>query len=248
VVGHGVTVSGRSRDGLVEAIERGNPDMNAPDAGWMLGVQWHPEETAADDPAQQRLFDAVATMARFRGQVRHGGGSREYRVVDPDPSWPAAFDAEAAQLRAALPADLIVDIDHVGSTSVGGLAAKPVIDMQLSVTSMAPVERYRRPLLALGYGHDLDPWNDDHEFFSRKSGDRYEGVNLHVCPTGSRWERRHLAFRDWLRKHPEDAGAYERLKRDLADRYPRDVYGYTLGKSAFIEGIEARALAPASSA
>jgi putative glutamine amidotransferase len=242
-VGEGVDVSGRSPDGLVEAIERGVLDMNAPDAGWMLGVQWHPEETAADDPAQQRLFEALVLLARFTGQVPHGGGSREYRVVDPDPGWPAVFEAEAERLRAALPPDLVVSIDHVGSTSVPGLAAKPVIDMELAVTSMVPVDAYRAPLLALGYAHDIDPWNDDHEFFSRKSADRYEGVNLHVCEAGSRWERRHLAFRDWLRSHPEDAAAYGRLKRELADAHPRDIVAYLDGKTEFIERLTDRAVA-----
>jgi putative glutamine amidotransferase len=69
VVGNGVTVSGRSPDGLAEAIERGSLDANGAAAGWMLGVQWHPEETAAIDPLQQRLFDTVAAMANARGQA-----------------------------------------------------------------------------------------------------------------------------------------------------------------------------------
>jgi putative glutamine amidotransferase len=242
-VGEGVDVSGRSPDGLVEAIERGILDMNAPDAGWMLGVQWHPEETAAEDPAQQRLFDALSLLARWRGQIRHGGGSREYRVAEPDPDWPERFEAEAGRIRAAVPADLVVSIDHVGSTSVAGLAAKPVIDIEMAVTSMVPVERYRDPLLALGYGHNLDPWNDDHEFFAIKEVDPYGGVNLHVCKSGSRWEQRHLAFRDWLRAHPDDAAAYGRLKRELADAHPRDIVAYLDGKTDFIERLTDRAVA-----
>ena len=241
--GAGVTVSGRSSDGLVEAIERGVLDMNAPDAGWMVGVQWHPEDTAVDDPAQQRLFDAISLMGRFRGQVRHGGGSREYRVVDPDPRWPEAFDAAAAELRAALPDDLVVRIDHVGSTSVAGLPAKPVIDIQVSLASLIPVDAYRDPLLALGYSHDLDPWNDDHEYFSRESRDSHEGVHVHVCLSGSRWERRHLAFRDRLRAHPDDAAAYGRLKRELAAAHPRDIVSYLDGKTGFIERLTDEATA-----
>jgi GrpB-like predicted nucleotidyltransferase (UPF0157 family) len=108
---------------------------------------------------------------------------------------------------------------------------------------MIPIHRYLEPLLALGYGHNLDPWNDDHEFFSRKSADRYEGVNLHVCESGSVWERRHLAFRDWLRAHPDDAEAYGRLKTELAQAHPRDIVAYLDGKTAFIEGLTDRAVA-----
>jgi GrpB-like predicted nucleotidyltransferase (UPF0157 family) len=63
-----------------------------------------------------------------------------------------------------------------------------------------------------------------------------------VCGQGSEWEQRHLAFRDWLRDHPDDAAAYERLKRDLAERHPRDTYTYTDAKTEFIREVEARAI------
>jgi putative glutamine amidotransferase len=241
-VGDDLSISGRSADGLVEAIERGVLDLNAPDAGWMVGVQWHPEETAVSDPAQQRLFDAIAQLGRFRGQVQHGGGSRPYVVADADPTWAAAFEEEADRIRNALPHDLLVRVDHVGSTSVPELPAKPVIDIQVSLASMIPVAPYRDALVDLGYEHALDPWDDDHEFFSRNDGPRYEGVNVHVCEEGSRWERRHLAFRDWLRTHPDDAQAYGRLKRALADAHPRDIVAYLDGKTRFIEDLTDRAV------
>jgi putative glutamine amidotransferase len=247
-VGDGLTITGRSPDGLVEAIERGTLDMNAPDAGWILGVQWHPEETAATDPAQQRLFDALCQLARFHGRVRHGPGSRPYEVVDPDPSWPDAFARERAMLEAALPADLVVRIDHIGSTGVPGLPAKPVIDVQLSVASMIPVERYRDPLVALGFEHAVDGWNDDHEFFSRLATDRMDGVHVHVCEAGSPWELRHLEFRDYLRANPSEAVAYGELKRRLAATHPRNINAYLDGKSAFIGSIAERALAEGSGA
>jgi GrpB-like predicted nucleotidyltransferase (UPF0157 family) len=127
----------------------------------------------------------------------------------------------------------------VGSTSVPGLAAKPVVDIQVSVRSMVPRIAYIDPLVRLGYRWVLDPWTDEHEYFSRdENGERV--FQIHVCPTGSEWERRHLAFRDWLRDHPEDAAAYERLKRELAERHPRDLYAYIEGKTPFIREIESR--------
>jgi putative glutamine amidotransferase len=235
-VGDGLVATGWSPDGLVEAIERVVPDQQDEFATWMLGVQWHPEETAATDPAQQRLFDALALLARLRGtRARPGeqqGRGRALVIAEPDPSWPERFDEEATAIRAAL-GDRAIRIEHVGSTSVPGLAAKPVIDIQVSVASMAPFENYAGPLAAAGFRHVLDPWSDEHEFFSREEGES-RSVNLHVCNVGSTWERRHLAFRDHLRTHPEDVRAYEDLKRRLVATHVRDPYTYTYEKGGFI--------------
>jgi putative glutamine amidotransferase len=249
-LGEGLEVSGRTEDGLVEAIERTVPDPEDPNATWMLGVQWHPEETAERDPAQQALFEALTLLGGHRGaRARVGqteGRTRAYAIETYDPAWPARFDDEAGRLRAAL-GDRAVRIDHVGSTAVPGLAGKPVVDIQVSVASMAPRSNYLEPLRALGYRWAIDPWPSDHEFFSRdENGDR--AYHVHVCAAGGRWERRHLVFRDWLRSHPDDAAAYERRKRELADRHPRDTYGYTDGKTDFIRAIESRALGERRSA
>jgi len=245
-VGDGLTVTGQSPDGLVEAIERGLLDMNAPDAGWMLGVQWHPEETAATDPAQQSLFDALALLAGWRGRrAKPGeteGRSRPYRIAEPDPGWAIAYEHEAARIAAAFPADAAVRHEHIGSTSVPGLPAKPIIDVSLALASLIPRDTYAEPLRSLGYDHQLDPWNDDHEYFSRENDNR-EGFHIHVCLADGAFETRHLAFLDWLRTHPDDAAAYARLKRDLAEAHPRDIVSYVEGKTDFIAAIEARALA-----
>lgn len=249
-IGDGLVVTGRSGDGLVEAIERAVPDPQDPTAPWMLGVQWHPEETAEGDPVQQALFDALALVARIRGaRARRGereGRTRSYSVQDPDPSWPMHFEEEAARIRSSL-GDQLVRIDHVGSTAVPGLGAKPIVDIQASVRSMVPRTNYVEPLRGLGYRWALDPWSDEHEYFSRDDGGE-RAFQVHVCLAGGDWERRHLAFRDWLRDHAEDAAAYERLKRDLADRHPRDIFTYVDAKTDFIREIEARALSEARSA
>ena len=94
----------------------------------------------------------------------------------------------------------------------------------------------------LGYRHVLDPIRPDREYFSRDvDGERR--FQIHVCVAGSEWEVRHLAFRDWLREHPDDAAAYAELKRRLADEHPRDIMAYVDGKTDFITAIEAKALA-----
>jgi putative glutamine amidotransferase len=244
-VGDGIVATAHSSDGLIESIERGVNDPDDVDATWMVGVQWHPEDTADKDPAQQSLFDALALLARLRGSRakpgEHLGRSREYYIADADPSWPASFEVEATRIREALGA-VAVRVDHVGSTSVPGLAAKPIIDIQASVSSMVPRDAYVEPLRSLGYRWVLDPWSDEHEYFSRDElGHRFS--QIHVCQTGGKWERRHLAFRDWLRDHPEDAAEYAELKHRLADQHPNDLMAYVDAKTEFIRSIEGRALA-----
>ncbi len=245
-VGDGLRVTGRSPDGLVEAIELAVDGPNPTLEPWIVGVQWHPEETADTDPAQQSLFDALVLLARLRGTRAKPGESvgrgRDYRIVEPDPAWADRFEVEAARIVAALPPNLVARIDHVGSTSVPDLAAKPTIDIQLSLTAMVPRDAYVEPIRALGYRWVLDPWDVDHEYFSLDvEGER--AFQVHVCAAGSTWERRHLVFRDWLRAHPDDAAAYEELKRGLAAAHPNDTLSYTDAKTAFITGIVAEATA-----
>jgi GrpB-like predicted nucleotidyltransferase (UPF0157 family) len=217
---------------------------------WMVGVQWHPEDTAEHDPAQGALFDALALLARVRGSKgKHGGPgkTRDYALVRSDPTWPRSFEEEAARIADAL-GDQVVRIDHVGSTSVPGLDAKPIIDIQVSLRSLEPRSAYAPSLRALGYRTLLDPTSPDHEYASREGEGSRRGFHVHLCPAGSAWERRHLAFRDWLRAHPDDAAAYAALKRELASAHPNDVFTYTDEKGGFIRSIESKALTPASSA
>ena len=251
-VAEGLVVSGRSPDGLVEAIELPGADGNDVEhTTWMVGVQWHPEETATEDRDQQVLFDAFVSTARWRGKrAREGeaeGRGSEYGVVEPDPSWPARFDAESARIVAALPEDLVARIDHIGSTSIPGLPAKPVVDIQLSVTAMVPRDAYLDPLEALGYRWAPDGFDDTHEFLSIDEGGGRRSVNLHVTQAGSDWERRHLAFRDALRADAGTAAEYAALKRRLAEEHPRDIVRYVQGKSDFILAVERRAAPSADS-
>jgi GrpB-like predicted nucleotidyltransferase (UPF0157 family) len=210
----------------------------------MVGVQWHPEDTAETDPAQQALFNAVAGLARLQGsRAKPGareGRSREYRIAEPDPAWPRLFEAEAARIRDAL-GESAVRLDHIGSTSVPGLAAKAVIDIQVSLDSLEPRDAYVPALATLGYRHTGDPFRPDHEYFTKdlEFGRAYQ---IHVCRTGSDWERRHLAFRDHLRSHPQEAAAYGQLKRKLAAEHPRDIMSYVDGKRAFISAVDVEAL------
>jgi GrpB-like predicted nucleotidyltransferase (UPF0157 family) len=159
-------------------------------------------------------------------------------LAEHDPDWSAAFEAEAGRIAAALDG-VALRIEHVGSTAVAGLAAKPVIDIQVSVADPAALDAYRPPLEALGYTFTTVPL----PYFHRPSQWPHTH-HLHVRRAGSPEESGPLAFRDWLRRHPGDRAAYETLKRGLArDADADSVSGrarYSDAKTAFIRAIGRR--------
>ena len=167
-----------------------------------------------------------------------------FEIVPYDPAWAAAFEAEAARLRVALGA-VAVRIDHHGSTSVPGLAAKPIIDIQISVATLRPMATYADPLVSLGYVHLPDPDDAVCPFFHRPA-EWPHTHHVHVVEAGGVEERRTLAFRDYLRAHPNVAAEYERLKHAIAARLsPRDAEAreaYARAKSEFIQRVVAIAL------
>ena len=162
-------------------------------------------------------------------------------IVAYDPGWPAAFDAEARRLRAAL-GELALRIDHNGSTAVPGLAAKPIIDIQISVAALQPLSAYGDCLAAIGYVHVPHPDDSFCPFFYRPAGWPHTH-HVHVVERGGPEERRTLAFRDFLRDHPVSAREYGDLKRTLAAQFsgsdPEAQEAYARAKSAFIERIVA---------
>jgi len=166
-------------------------------------------------------------------------------VVRYDPGWPAAFEAEAIGLRAAL-GTLALRIDHHGSTSIPGLGAKPIIDIQISVAALQPIAEYEARLRAIGYVHV--PHADDSfcPFFHRPRQWPHSH-HVHVVQAGGAEERRTLAFRDYLRDHGSAAREYEELKRHLALRFAATDHdsreAYARAKTDFIERVVAMAIA-----
>jgi len=165
-------------------------------------------------------------------------------IVPYDPTWPEMFEAEAARIRKAL-GDLACRVDHVGSTGVPGLGAKPVIDIQVSVRQLRPMTTYMIPLHDLGYTHSPHPDDVDYPFFHRPA-EWPHTHHIHVCQQGSVEERRHLAFRDSLRGHPAVAADYCAVKLSVASHFDADSFesrnAYADAKCSFIEPIVRRAL------
>jgi GrpB-like predicted nucleotidyltransferase (UPF0157 family) len=161
-----------------------------------------------------------------------------------DPSWPAQYAAEATKIRTALGAAVLV-LEHVGSTSIPGIAAKPIIDIVLGVADSADEAAYVPALAAQGYRlHIREP--DWHEHRLLKGTDPF--VNLHIFTAGSPEVTRMVAFRDHCRSHSEERDLYLATKRKLAARTWRYVQHYANAKAEVVEAIIARALAERSPA
>lgn len=157
-------------------------------------------------------------------------------VVDYDPEWPERFQSWRKRLDAALGGEAM-RIDHVGSTAVPGLAAKPIIDIQVSLPDIANESRYVPAIEEIGVA--LRSRDGEHRYF-RPPPERPRDVQIHVCDIDGDWERDHLRFRDHLRSHNQDREAYAALKRQLARRFPQDRLAYTEGKSEFIAEVLSR--------
>jgi GrpB-like predicted nucleotidyltransferase (UPF0157 family) len=167
-------------------------------------------------------------------------------IVPYDPGWPAMFVAEAASIQDSMAA-LALRIEHVGSTAVPGLAAKPVVDIQISVSSLERLSIYLEPLARVGYTH-LPFGEVDRVYpFFRKPDQWPSTHHIHLCVLGSDHERRHLAFRDYLRDHPAIADEYVQLKRTLAAANQGATLesreAYSLSKTSFVSAVVQRALA-----
>ncbi len=158
-------------------------------------------------------------------------------LVDYDPDWPDRYTDWERDIRTAL--GLVAHrIEHVGSTSVPGLAAKPVIDVQISVEDLAAEERYVPQLEDLGLR--LRSRDDEHRFFRPADGAPRD-VHVHVCEAGSTWEHDHLLFRDHLRTHPDACAAYLTAKQAAAARWTDDRLAYTDAKTGIVLQILAEA-------
>jgi GrpB-like predicted nucleotidyltransferase (UPF0157 family) len=152
-------------------------------------------------------------------------------VADYDSSWPLTFAALQLPIWEAL-RGIALSVEHVGSTSVPGLAAKPIIDIDAIVPSRADMPAAIGRLSALGYVHCGNLGLEDREAFENPAG--LAPHHLYACVQGSVALVNHLALRDCLRRDPSAAAAYGQLKKQLAEQFPTDVEGYMSGKTEFL--------------
>ena len=154
-------------------------------------------------------------------------------VVDYDLGWPAVFETLRSSIWSVV-ADVASSIEHVGSTSVPGLAAKPVIDMDIVVPRQHLTTAIAR-LTTLGYEHQGDLGIPEREAFRRPLGSPLH--HLYLCPMGSPALANHIAVRDYLRTNPSAVKAYGDLKKRLAIQYSQDIDGYIEAKTEFLVEI-----------
>ena len=184
------------------------------------------------DDARQAELDS----AWIEGAPRHDA---PIHLALYDAGWPGLYEREAVRIRAALGARVRL-LEHVGSTSVPGLSAKPVIDIVLAVPDSADEDAYVPDMVASGYRLTIrEPDWFEHRLF--KGPDT--NVNLHTFTEGSPEIRRMIAFRDRLRSHPDELAEYLATKQALAGRTWAFVQDYADAKGAVVEGIIARAIA-----
>lgn len=164
------------------------------------------------------------------------GGRRPVTIVlaEPDPSWPERFEDARRRLAGAL-GGVARGIEHVGSTAVTGLAAKPIVDVLVEVDDPDD-DAAHQPALE-GIGLVLRVREPGHRMYRSPEGD----LHVHLWRAGSEDVRRHVVFRDWLRRHPDDRDRYAAVKRGLADRQWPDMNYYAEAKSDVIADIMARA-------
>lgn len=164
-------------------------------------------------------------------------------IVEYRPEWPAQAEAEMAAIRAALGFRLRA-IEHMGSTSVPGLAAKPIVDLMAGLQSLEDASACVPLMESLGYRYrpDLEADMPERRYFSKDIGG-VRAFQVHMVELDGEFWRRHLVFRDALRADPALAAEYAALKRRLAAQYGTDRVGYTEAKTDFIQAVEARGAA-----
>ena len=214
------------------------PGVNVIDLYALVG---HPRGLEAHELliAERKGLCARAFPATIQGfEVTPGSDRPELEPIEIAPydeRWPQLFAAWNSRLAEAL-GDTARHIDHVGSTAVPGLPAKPTIDIQISVDDLEDESRYVPSIEALGV--QLRSRDREHRFFRPLSG-LPRDVHIHVCPAGSEWERRHLLFRDRLRTDAHAREAYTRAKLSAAARWRDDRIAYTEAKDHQIRELMA---------
>ncbi len=169
----------------------------------------------------------------------------QVHIVAYDTGWPARFGEERDRIERVI-GRWLVGIEHVGSTAVPGLDAKPVIDVMPGLSSMLDADLCVEPLVSLGYSYWEEGAEPHHRLFAKFVDDGWTARthNLHLVEAGGWYWRERLLFRDYLRDHAETAREYARLKHELARRHMDDREAYTAAKKRFVTSVVEKARKP----
>ncbi len=162
---------------------------------------------------------------------------KNIEVVPYNLQWPELFVSEAELIQHALGNNCIT-IHHIGSTSIPGLSAKPIIDMLPVVRDIQEVDKATNAMELLGYEAKGEYGIAFRRYFQKDKN--IKAYNVHVYQEGDPEISRYLKFRDWMRSHPDDAESYTKLKEELAAKFPQDILRYCNGKDAFVASIDAK--------
>jgi len=160
----------------------------------------------------------------------------EIRVLPYNPEWRNEFQRIQSMILESI-GDLILSVEHVGSTSIEGLAAKPIIDIDVVIESYEMLSIIAERLKLIGFIHEGNLGIEGREAFKRMIEDDFMPYHLYVCPKDGKGYLEHIAFRDYLRENPESAQAYGQLKNELAEKFRFDREGYCNAKSDFCNKI-----------
>ena len=161
-------------------------------------------------------------------------------VVPHDPNWRRSFETESKLIALAI-TENVVAIHHIGSTAIPQIHAKPIIDILVEVKDITKIDVQSSALEALGYEAMGEFGISGRRFFRKGNEAGIRTHHLHGFEVNSAQIERHLAFRDYMISHPEDAQQYSELKRELANKYHDNIQGYMDGKDGFIKEIDLKA-------
>ena len=163
---------------------------------------------------------------------------RTIEVVPYNINWVNKYLAEAEKIKKIM-ADELVKIHHIGSTSIPGISAKPVIDILVEVINIENIDDYNEKMKEIGYIAKGEYGIEGRRFFLK--GEINRTHHIHVFQVGNSEIIRHLNFRDYMISHPDEAKAYSEMKRELAIKFRHDIDGYCNGKNDFIKNIDRKA-------
>lgn len=165
---------------------------------------------------------------------------KKVEVVPHDQKWQEAFEFESKRVTDALGKN-VVAIHHIGSTAIPRIHAKPIIDLLVEVKNLVKVDEQNTSMESLGYEVMGEFGISGRRFFRKDDKEGIRTHHVHTFTVGSERVKRHLAFRDYMIAHPEDAQSYSELKQRLAREYSTNIDGYTDGKDGFIREIHKKA-------